>query len=256
MATSFPRAIVLLVAWACLVPHADAQIVNPQSVSFYPSPDHNRTNADGLEIVAWYGLQFHEYGNPEPLLVFSLGKPDPGPDGRIDVEFRSLLPSPLMPGIPLEIRVVAFGPGGRGESDPSNPFVFSVQSPHARANMPPSVRLMTPPNGAKFALSSRIRVTATASDLDGAIAWVAFYMDGHIAAATVRSPYTVWWLDATAGTHVITAIAGDNDGAQASSSSILITVVRTPPRVAPAGAKPAGAAKPRPPVKRPVKKKP
>lgn len=121
------RSRVLLIAFlgVLLATHAAAQaVVNPRVVEFDPSPDHDALTPDNQPMVARYDLQFYLVGAAQPFQTANLGKPTPGATGTISVDFSTLLGSwPLANG-EYVARVVAVGPTGTGESDPSNAFTY------------------------------------------------------------------------------------------------------------------------------------
>jgi Subtilase family/Bacterial Ig domain/Fervidolysin N-terminal prodomain/F5/8 type C domain len=101
-------------------------------------------------------------------------------------------------------------------------------------NTPPSVAITSPANGATFTTPATIPVTAAASDSDGAIQLVDFYADGVAIGTATASPYTITWTGAIAGTHTLTAVASDNQGATTTSAPVSVTVAagNVPPTVA------------------------
>lgn len=106
------------------VVHAQA-VLDPTTAEFDPSTDHNVT-VDGTAIVTSYTLAVYQAGGTTPIQTLDLGKPNPGTDGKIRVNFITLLTTPLTPGVVYEARVRAEGPGGSGESTVSNTFSFPV----------------------------------------------------------------------------------------------------------------------------------
>jgi hypothetical protein len=105
---------------------AVAQTVNPTTVEFNPSVDHNVTLANGAAAVTRYDLEFYNPGAASPFQVNSLGKPNPAADGLIRVLLSTVLPSLPSPGIVYESTVSAVGPGGTGRSARSNTFIFTA----------------------------------------------------------------------------------------------------------------------------------
>ncbi|HMV62538.1 MAG TPA: Ig-like domain-containing protein, partial [Rhodocyclaceae bacterium] len=106
--------------------------------------------------------------------------------------------------------------------------------PTGTGNLPPTVSLTSPSAGASFAVGSIVSVTATASDSDGSVTQVAFYVDGSLAATSTAAPYSASLTGLTAGTHSLTAVATDNAGAITTSAAVSITVTsatNTPPTV-------------------------
>lgn len=104
---------------------ASAQdVVNPTKVEFQPSVDHFVVSASGDPAVLRYDLQFFASGAPQSMATVSLGKPTPESDGRIRVDFSTLLATwPLADGN-YTAKVVSVGGSGNGSSDVSNTFSF------------------------------------------------------------------------------------------------------------------------------------
>ena len=93
----------------------------------------------------------------------------------------------------------------------------------------PSVSITEPANGAVIDLNSVITVNATATDTDGYITGVAFYLDDELQATDTSRPYSwVWDTNGLAGgAHTIQATATDNDG-NSVNRSITITLLAPP----------------------------
>jgi Putative binding domain, N-terminal/Viral BACON domain len=101
-------------------------VVDPRIAEFNPSPDHSEV-VNGVAVVTRYELEISVVGSSAaPVRVLSLGKPNPDTDGIVRVAIDTLLTPPLNVGVTYEARVAAVGPGGRGLSAPSNPFVFDT----------------------------------------------------------------------------------------------------------------------------------
>jgi hypothetical protein len=116
-------AVVLLCVSAVAVP-AQAQVVNPRTVEFDPSADHSAVGSDSQPLVQRYDLQMFLVGAAQPFTTASLGKPAAQADGKIRVDFSTLVtPFPLADGSYVA-RVAAVGPTGSSASDPSNTFAF------------------------------------------------------------------------------------------------------------------------------------
>ena len=99
-------------------------IVNPRTVEYDPSADHNAVTPDGQPLVLRYDLDIYPTGAAQALYVVNLGKPTPDPDGKIRVDFAARLPLWPLPNGTYEARVSAVGTTGQGLSDPSNQFAF------------------------------------------------------------------------------------------------------------------------------------
>ncbi len=90
-------------------------------------------------------------------------------------------------------------------------------------NVSPTVAISAPTGGAAFTTGNTINIRANASDSDGNVTKVAFYVDGNLISEDTTSPYAANWT-ATVGNHTITARATDNDGAVTTSTAVSISV--------------------------------
>ncbi|WP_109434510.1 glycosyl hydrolase family 18 protein [Aquimarina sp. AU119] len=90
-------------------------------------------------------------------------------------------------------------------------------------NTPPTVSVTSPASGASFTTGTNVTINADASDSDGSITKVTFYVDGAMVSEDTLSPYSASWT-AIEGNHTLTAKATDDDGAMTTSSSIEISV--------------------------------
>ena len=90
--------------------------------------------------------------------------------------------------------------------------------------VPPTVSITAPANGATFVLSTTpVTISANASDPDGSVSQVEFFVDGTSVGVDNSSPYSVNWT-ATIGNKTLTAVATDNNNATATSSPVNISV--------------------------------
>ncbi|UXI02473.1 chitinase C-terminal domain-containing protein [Photobacterium sp. TY1-4] len=105
-------------------------------------------------------------------------------------------------------------------SGPSQEWRF-IDDCATTGNVAPTVSL-TSPAGGPLTAGDQITIAADASDSDGTIAQVEFYLGQTLLATVQNAPYTTAWT-ATAGNHTITAKAFDNLGA-VSESTLAITV--------------------------------
>jgi len=120
----------MALAWAAT---ASAQVVNPRTLEFIASVDHDVTQS-GQALVTTYEARWYATGATAPLSVTFLGKPTPEPTSRriiVDVA-ATILAIPI--GTGYVCRVAAIGPGGEGVSDPSAPFGVAVRSPAGPTN--------------------------------------------------------------------------------------------------------------------------
>lgn len=118
---------------------------------------------------------------------------------------------------------------------PSCGYYQDLGACSAGGNPPPTVALTAPANGASFAAGATIAVTANAADANGSVAQVQFFRGSTSLGIDTTAPYSASWANATAGSHAITAVATDNEGATATSAAVNITVnpVTTPDTTAP-----------------------
>jgi plastocyanin len=113
-------------------------------------------------------------------------------------------------------------------------MVGSVQV--SAANTPPSITIINPPNGASFAAPADIVFQANASDADGSITRVDFFVNGTPTGSATAPPYAVTLNDLGPGSYALLATAFDNAGASASASvTVAVTggdapVITTPPQ--------------------------
>jgi hypothetical protein len=134
----------------------------------------------------------------------------------------------------------------RGAFTVSDSVNISVVPGPPPTNLPPVVRITSPPNGAVFRAPVNIPVFAYAADLDGFVASVEFFADsnslgfGHritISPTAVPGPtitptniFTLVWTNAPLGTNIaLTAKATDNGGAVTVSTPVRISVLPSPP---------------------------
>ncbi|MGY3792869.1 carbohydrate-binding protein [Aquimarina sp. 433] len=98
-------------------------------------------------------------------------------------------------------------------------------------NTAPQVSVTSPANGASYDIGQTIPLVANASDSDGSIAKVEFYINNNLTATEQVAPYETSTTINSAGSYTITAKATDNDGATKTSSPVTITVKddSTPP---------------------------
>jgi hypothetical protein len=92
------------------------------------------------------------------------------------------------------------------------------------SNLPPTVVLTAPNNGAVFEAPVVVPFAATASDLDGSVSRVDFFAGATRLGEDTASPYTFSWSNAPVGAHAVSAVAIDNEGALTASPAVSITV--------------------------------
>ena len=107
-----------------------------------------------------------------------------------------------------------------------------IRSTPPAADVPPTVAITSPTNGASFTSPAIVPITATASDSDGSVTNVAFFDGATFLGGTNNTPYTVTANLAT-GSHALTAVATDNGGLSTTSTvvSVTVNVGNVPPSV-------------------------
>lgn len=97
------------------------------------------------------------------------------------------------------------------------------KSPGA-ANLMPTVSWKSPSVGQQFTSGQVIPLDVKAEDPDGAVAAVDFFDGATMLAHLTAPPWRFDWLSATPGTHILKAVATDNQGDSQSSSTVNIQV--------------------------------
>ncbi|WP_193166292.1 glycosyl hydrolase family 18 protein [Microbulbifer hainanensis] len=105
-------------------------------------------------------------------------------------------------------------------------------SVNASGPVAPQVTLTSPADGAQFTTGDAIALSADASDADGAIASVEFFVDGNSVGTDATAPYSVNW-NTTVGAHTVYSIATDSDTqtAQSAGATISVSDPNDPPTV-------------------------
>jgi hypothetical protein len=90
-------------------------------------------------------------------------------------------------------------------------------------NLPPTITLTTPVEGARFVAPATINIIAVANDADGSVAEVQFFANGALIQRDTTSPYEATLNNLVPGTYTLEAEAIDNLDAT-SSSSVQVSV--------------------------------
>ncbi|AXT53266.1 T9SS C-terminal target domain-containing protein [Aquimarina sp. BL5] len=91
-------------------------------------------------------------------------------------------------------------------------------------NKPPQVSITSPANGASFQIGQTIPLVANASDTDGTVSKVEFFINNNLTATEQAAPYDTSTTITNPGNYAITAKATDNNGAVTTSQSVNITI--------------------------------
>jgi regulation of enolase protein 1 (concanavalin A-like superfamily) len=92
------------------------------------------------------------------------------------------------------------------------------------ANQLPTVSLTSPASGSFFGSGSILTLAASASDPEGRLSHVEFYVGSTRVASDTSSPYSTTWSTTTAGSYAIKAIAYDANGGVSTSATHTVTI--------------------------------
>ena len=97
------------------------------------------------------------------------------------------------------------------------------------ANQVPTVAITSPANGSSYTSLSTISIAANASDADGSVSKVEFFVDGGLVGTDTAAPYSINWSIPAYGSYALTARATDDEGAIKTSSAINIQATQPGP---------------------------
>jgi len=106
----------------------------------------------------------------------------------------------------------------------SDPVTIVVEKSAPAVNQMPSVAISSPGNNGNFESPARISITANASDPDGTIEKVEFYIGQKKIGESQEHPYSIRFEGDSAGTYEITAIAYDNLSASSVSEPVRFVI--------------------------------
>jgi hypothetical protein len=106
----------------------------------------------------------------------------------------------------------------------TNGWSLSISTGLASGNQPPSVTITNPIGGATFVAPATVTIGADARDADGTVTNVQFF-DGSTSLGNVASsPYKLS-IALGVGSHTLTAVATDNQGATTTSPAVTVSVL-------------------------------
>ncbi|TMN87541.1 chitinase [Pseudoalteromonas phenolica] len=120
-----------------------------------------------------------------------------------------------------EYTVTAKAIDNEGSETVSMAHVINVIDPDQNAS--PIVTLTSPSSNSQLKVDDLVTVSADASDIDGSISSVSFYVDNVEIGNVTEAPYNVTW-QATEGVHRFQAKAIDNEQATSFSQSVELNV--------------------------------
>jgi hypothetical protein len=91
-------------------------------------------------------------------------------------------------------------------------------------DVPPTVTLTNPADGARFVAGTNISLAASASDADGTVAQVEFFSGATSLGVATSAPYSLVWTNMPSGACALTARATDNSGLVSTSAMVNIMV--------------------------------
>jgi hypothetical protein len=96
-------------------------------------------------------------------------------------------------------------------------------------NVPPSIAITNPIDGALFSAPVTVNIGAAASDMGGVVTRVEFFYNGTNRIGQVTTPpYRVAWTNPAPGAYQLIAVATDDFGASAVSAPVAVTVNGSP----------------------------
>jgi regulation of enolase protein 1 (concanavalin A-like superfamily) len=101
---------------------------------------------------------------------------------------------------------------------------MKVTASSPAVNQPPAITLTSPTASSSFLPGSSITLAANASDPEGRLSRVEFYIGSTRVASDTTSPYSTAWSTSTLGSYVVKAIAYDADGGVTTSSTNTISI--------------------------------
>lgn len=104
--------------------------------------------------------------------------------------------------------------------NPSNGSVVTLTN----NGTPPTCSLTAPSNGQYYATPQSVTLTANATDADGTVSSVEFYVNGISLGSDATAPYTLNWNIPANGTYAIKAVATDDVGNTTTSNTNTINV--------------------------------
>lgn len=105
-------------------------------------------------------------------------------------------------------------------------FLDNVEIINAAPNIQPEIAIVQPLDGAVFTgvTPPAFSIEANASDVDGAVNAVTFYVNGDSIGIDNQAPYVLNYQPADFGAYTLTARATDNDGAEQLSAPVQVMI--------------------------------
>ena len=100
---------------------------------------------------------------------------------------------------------------------------ITVNVTDPNGNIAPNITLTQPTSSSQIEAGSLVSLTADASDSDGTVSEVLFYVDDLVVGSASTSPFSAQW-QTVEGLHSFKAKAIDNDGAETTSAMVSVNV--------------------------------
>ncbi len=113
--------------------------------------------------------------------------------------------------------ITAIATDNWGLSTPSMPVTIRVDNP-------PTVSITAPAANTSFNAPASITISATAADTDGSVQKVEFFQGGTKLGEADAAPFTFTWNNVAAGNYTLSAVATDDVGLTASSTTVNVAV--------------------------------
>lgn len=174
----------------------------------------NNKPASGPELMRW---SVPVAGTPVLLPLPSLVEQARAGDGLLSLRLYSTGTPP--PGSSY----VAYGSRENGSTGNRPQLVVPL------GRIPPSVTLTSPGRDSLFDAPASVLIEAQATDVDGVVTNVSFYMGSSLVGQDAAVPWTFTLPGLDAGFYSVTAVARDNTGLMATSGPISFAVYRPEP---------------------------
>ena len=110
-------------------------------------------------------------------------------------------------------------------------YAIATIRDYVASNSPPTVRIVTPTNGATFQAPATITIAAEATDTNGWITLLELFNGTTRLTAATNGALTFTWANVAAGTYSLRARATDNQGASNLSASVSVAVLSSTPPI-------------------------
>jgi uncharacterized protein (DUF1800 family) len=97
-----------------------------------------------------------------------------------------------------------------------------------KVNQLPTATISSPTNGQSIAVATPTQLSATATDTDGTITKVEYFVDSIKVGEATTAPYIVTWIPQKEGSRSVIAVATDSSGAAGNSAPLGVNVTFSP----------------------------